>query len=182
MKNEPIPKVGMRNIKTACATALCVLIYYFFDRNPTFACIGSIFGMGTDLQSSKQHGGNRLFGTVIGGALGMALFRFYLLFYPEGGRSLLLAVLVFAGTVLLIILCQIFWKGGVQPGGVMLCILLFNTPVDSYIGYALNRILDTAVGVIIALIVNSAFPGGFKFRFHSDPECESQPNSQETSS
>ena len=42
MKNEPIPKVGMRNIKTACATALCVLIYYFFDRNPTFACIGSI--------------------------------------------------------------------------------------------------------------------------------------------
>lgn len=80
MKNEPIPKVGMRNIKTACATALCVLIYYFFDRNPTFACIGSIFGMGTDLQSSKQHGGNRLFGTVIGGALGMALFRFYLLF------------------------------------------------------------------------------------------------------
>ena len=100
----------------------------------------------------------------------MALFRFYLLFYPEGGRSLLLAVLVFAGTVLLIILCQIFWKGGVQPGGVMLCILLFNTPVDSYISYALNRILDTAVGVIIALIVNSAFPGGFKFRFHSDPE------------
>lgn len=176
MKNDPIPKVGMRNIKTACATALCVLIYYFFDRNPTFACIGAIFGMGTDLQTSKQHGGNRLFGTVIGGVLGMALFRFYLIFYPDGDRSLLLAALVFIGTVLLIILCQIFWKGGVQPGGVMLCILLFNTPVESYISYALNRILDTAVGVIIALVVNSAFPGGFKFKCFSpdNPDAGAQ--------
>ena len=183
MKNEPIPKVGMRNIKTACATALCVLIYYFFDRNPTFACIGSIFGMGTDLQSSKQHGGNRLFGTVIGGALGMALFSVLSAFFTRrGGRSLLLAVFGICRYRAAYHPCQIFWKGGVQPGGVMLCILLFNTPVDSYISYALNRILDTAVGVIIALIVNSAFPGGFKFRFHSDPECESQPNSQETSS
>lgn len=174
MKNEPVPKIGMRNLKTAFATALCALIYYFLDRNPTFACIGSIFGMGTDLQSSKQHGGNRLFGTMIGGVLGMALFRLYLIFYPNGGRSLLLAALVFVGTVMLIILCQIFWKGGVQPGGVMLCILLFNTPVDSYISYALNRILDTAIGVIIALIVNSAFPGGFKFKWKhsSDSECE----------
>lgn len=164
MENNQMPKVGMRNIKTACAATLCVLVYYFLGRNPTFACIGAIFGMGSDLQSSKQHGGNRLFGTVIGGVLGMALFRFYLIFYPDGGRSLLQAALVFIGTVLLIILCQIFWKGGVQPGGVMLCILLFNTPVDSYITYALNRIFDTAVGVIVALAVNSAFPGGFTLK------------------
>lgn len=164
MENNQMPKVGMRNIKTACAATLCALVYYFLGRNPTFACIGAIFGMGSDLQSSKQHGGNRLFGTVIGGVLGMALFRFYLIFYPDGGRSLLQAALVFTGTVLLIILCQIFWKGGVQPGGVMLCILLFNTPVDSYITYALNRIFDTAVGVIVALAVNSAFPGGFTLK------------------
>ena len=37
--------------------------------------------------------------------------------------------------------------GGVQPGGVVLCILLFNTPVDTYISYALNRIFDTGVGM-----------------------------------
>ena len=92
----------MRNIKTAIAAALCALVYYFFDRSPAFACIGAIFGMGSDLSNSKLHGGNRLFGTVIGGFLGMALFRFYLIFYPEGGRSLLLVALVFVGTVLLI--------------------------------------------------------------------------------
>ena len=159
------PKIGMRNIKTALAAALCALIYYFLDRSPAFACIGAIFGMGSDLENSKLHGGNRLFGTAIGGLLGMALFRVYLLFYPQGGHTLLLVPLVFVGTVALILLCQIFWVGGVQPGGVVLCIILFNTPVESYVTYALNRIFDTGIGVIMALVVNSVFPGGFTFQF-----------------
>ena len=160
-----LPKIGMRNIKTALAAALCAFIYYFLDRSPAFACIGAIFGMGSDLENSKLHGGNRLFGTAIGGLLGMALFRIYLIFYPEGGHTLLLVPLVFIGTVALILLCQIFWVGGVQPGGVVLCIILFNTPVESYITYARNRIFDTGIGVIMALVVNSVFPGGFTFRF-----------------
>ena len=162
---RPFPKIGMRNIKTALAAALCALIYYFLDRSPAFACIGAIFGMGSDLENSKLHGGNRLFGTVIGGLLGMALFRIYLIFYPNGGHTLLLVPLVFVGTVALILLCQIFWVGGVQPGGVVLCIILFSTPVESYVTYALNRIFDTGIGVIMALVVNSVFPGGFTFRF-----------------
>lgn len=160
-----LPKIGMRNIKTALAATLCALVYYFWDRSPAFACIGAIFGMGSDLENSKLHGGNRLFGTAIGGLLGMALFRIYLIFYPEGGHTLLLVPLVFVGTVALILLCQLFWVGGVQPGGVVLCIILFNTPVESYVTYALNRIFDTGIGVIMALVVNSVFPGGFTFQF-----------------
>ena len=142
------PTVGMRTIKTATAAALCALIYYFLDRSPAFACIGAIFGLGTNMEHSKLNGGNRLFGTAIGGVIGMVMFRIYLIFHPEGGRSLLLVVLVFIGTILLIVLCQVFWVGGVQPGGVVLCILLFNTPVDTYISYALNRIFDTGGGAV----------------------------------
>ncbi len=153
-----LPTVGMRNLKTALAAALCALAYYFLDRSPAFACIGAIFGMGVDMEDSRRNGGNRLFGTVIGGVLGMVLFRIYLLVHPNGGYSLLLVPLVFAGTVLLIVLCQIFWVGGVQPGGVVLCLLLFNTPVESYISYAVNRIVDTAVGVLVALLINALIP------------------------
>ncbi|WP_455580879.1 FUSC family protein [Dysosmobacter sp.] len=152
------PTVGMRTIKTAAAAAICALIYHFFDRSPAFACIGAIFGLGFNMESSKLNGGNRLFGTIIGGVIGMALYRVHLFFYPDGGRSLLLVPLVFLGTILLIVLCQVFWVGGVQPGGVVLCILLFNTPADSYISYALNRIFDTGVGVIVALFINRYFP------------------------
>ena len=164
-KRPALPRIGMRNLKTAFAAALCAFVYYFLDRSPAFACIGAIFGMGSDLASSKQHGGNRLFGTLIGGLLGMALFWVYVQIHPNGEDSLLLVLLTFVGVIVLIWLCQVFWVGGVQPGGVVLCIILFNTPVESYVSYALNRIFDTAVGVVAALAINSLFPGGFTFSF-----------------
>ena len=151
--------VGMRNVKTALAATLCALLYIPFKRNPTFACIGAIFGMGSDMGNSWLNGGNRLFGTIIGGFIGMALFRVYLCFYPEAGIHLLLYPLLFVGVVMLIVASQVFrWPGAVQPGGVVLCIILFNTPVDTYVSYSLNRMLDTGIGVVIALAVNLLLP------------------------
>ena len=151
--------VGMRNIKTALAAMLCALIYFLIDRNPTFACIGAIFGMGGNTEQSKLGGGNRFFGTIIGGVLGMLFFSIYIHVYPEGGRKPLMLLFVFIGVVLLIILSQLInWPGAIQPGGVMLCIILFNTPVETYVSYSLNRIIDTGIGVVIAIIVNWLLP------------------------
>ena len=154
IKPVKIPGVGMRNVKTALAAAFCALAYYFVGRSPAFACIGAIFGMGSDMEDSRKNGGNRLFGTLIGGLLGMLLFRIYLIFKPDGAYTLWLVPLTFIGTVILIVLCQMVWVGGVQPGGVVLCILLFNSPTDTYITYAMNRILDTGIGVLAAIFVN----------------------------
>ena len=152
--------IGLRNLKTALSASLCALIYHFFlsERNPTFACIGAIFGMGANMDHSKLHGGNRLFGTIIGGLLGMGLFRIYLIFYPDGENRLLLVPLLFVGVIILILLAQTFWVGAVQPGGVVLCIVLFNTPVDTYVSYALDRMFDTGLGVVIALLINHLLP------------------------
>ncbi len=151
--------VGQRNIKTAIAATLCALLYYLVDRNPTFACIGAIFGLGSDMSNSRLNGGNRFFGTLFGGVLGMLLFRIYICFYPQAGHHPLLLVLLFIGVVILILVSQVCkWPGAVQPGGVVLCILLFNTPVDTYISYSVARIIDTGLGVIVALAVNWLLP------------------------
>ena len=151
--------IGQRNIKSAIAATLCAMLYFAIGRNPTFACIGAIFGMGSDMDNSRLHGGNRFFGTIIGGVLGMLLFRLYICFYPEGGYSFLLLVLLFIGVVLLILMSQIFhWPGAVQPGGVVLCIILFNTPVETYISYSVARMIDTGVGVALSLLINYLFP------------------------
>ena len=80
---------------------------------------------------------------------------------PDGAYTLWLVPLTFIGTVILIVLCQMVWVGGVQPGGVVLCILLFNTPVESYVSYALYRILDTTIGVLVAWAVSYVFPRGW---------------------
>ena len=158
IKPVKIPGVGMRNVKTALAAAFCALAYYFVGRSPAFACIGAIFGMGSDMEDSRKNGGNRLFGTLIGGLLGMLLFRIYLIFKPDGAYTLWLVPLTFIGTVILIVLRQMVWVGGVQPGGVVLCIVLFSTPIDTYVSYSLNRIFGTGVGVIEAFAVNDFLP------------------------
>lgn len=158
--------VGLRNIKTALAATICALLYFPFDRNPTFACIGAIFGMGSDMGNSRLNGGNRLFGTIIGGLLGMLLFRVYIIFYPEGGHHLLILGLLFVGVILLVMSSLwVRWPGAIQPGGVVLCIILFNTPVDTYISYSLNRMLDTGIGVIVALLLNYLLPRERIFRW-----------------
>ena len=77
---------------------------------------------------------------------------------PWAAYSLALVPLLFVGVVILILLSQKLWVGAVQPGGVVLCIVLFNTPVDTYISYALNRMFDTAVGVAMALLINHFLP------------------------
>ena len=130
-----LPHIGLRNLKSAFSAALCAGIYYLIDRNPTFACIGAVYGMGNDMGHSWQQGGNRLIGTIIGGFLGMGLFWCYLL------------------------LAQMFrWPTAVQPGSVVLCIILFNTPTDTYVSYALNRMVDTGVGVLMSMLINYLFP------------------------
>ena len=172
--------VGWRTIKTAVSAMLVAIVYCLIGRNPAFACIGVIFGMGVDMQDSIKNGGNRLFGTLIGGLLSIVVFWIYLLFYPQGGHSVFLAVLLGFATVVLILLCQYFWPGGVQPGGVVLCIVLFSTPIESYVSYALNRILDTAIGVIVALLVNYFLPRArvvaFLWRAAGSPKVENGKN------
>ena len=42
---------------------------------------------------------------------------------------------------------------------VVLCIVLFSTPIETYMSYALNRIFDTAIGVIAALLVRPSVWG-----------------------
>ena len=108
--------VGWRNIKTSITAMLVAIVYCLIGRNPAFACIGVIFGLGYDMEDSIKNGGNRLFGTLIGGLLSIVVFRFYLIFFPQGGHTVFLAVLLGFAIVILILLCSYFWPGGVQRG------------------------------------------------------------------
>lgn len=156
--HAPIPGLGLRSMKTALAAVLTALLYAFLpNSNPTFACIGAIFGMGADMEDSRRNGGNRFFGTIIGGFIGLGLYWLEHRIFPEGNYWLRLP-LVFLGIVIMITVCVLFrWPGGVQPGGVVLCIILFNTPAH-HIDYAINRMIDTGVGVVISLLVNYLLP------------------------
>lgn len=152
--NKKIFGIGMRNIKTAISATLCVLLYEIIDRNPTFACIGAVFGMDNSIPSSLRTGGNRLIGTIIGGFTGMAFFTVSLMLpFPKVTQ----VILIFVGISFLIYMSQLLnCANAIQAGAVVFFIVMLNTPEDLYFSYAINRMIDTAVGVIISIAINWA--------------------------
>ncbi len=145
-------RIGMRNIKTALSATFCAVIYLLIDRNPTFACIGSVFGMDNSLTASLRTGGNRLAGTIIGGLIGMLFFYLTTIIPLHKTAEILL---LFLGVMLLVYLSQLLcFAGAIQAGAVVFFIVMLNTPQDQYVSYALNRMLDTGVGVSMSILFN----------------------------
>lgn len=165
-----VPKIGMRNLKTAIAGTLCALIYALVDRNPTFACMSSVFAMNTNLQSSWKTGGNRLWGTIIGGFTGMLFFYLFKHFPPVFSQYEILSesFFLFTGIIVMILISQFFRvNDSIPSGSVVFYIVMLLTPDDQYITYALNRMLDTGFGVFMSILVNIAMPRELFERFMS---------------
>lgn len=144
--------IGMRNIKTALSATLCVVLYEIINRNATFACIGAVFGMDNSIPSSLRTGGNRLIGTIIGGFIGMAFFTLSLMLpMPKVTH----VVLIFIGISFLIYMSKLLnCANAIQAGAVVFFIVMLNTPEDLYFSYAINRIIDTAFGVTMSIVIN----------------------------
>lgn len=150
-RNFKLPHFGLRGIKTVISSTLCVILYSFIERNATFACIGAVFGMESDGEHPWKSGGNRLVGTIVGGFLGMGLF--YLQSFSSS--KLYQIFLLCVGIALLIYISKLFnFTGAIQGGAVVFYIVMLNTPQNQYITYALNRMIDTAVGVSISVGIN----------------------------
>ena len=151
----------MRNLKTAIAATLCALIYAIVDRNPTFACMSAVFAMNTNLKSSFKTGGNRLFGTIIGGFTGMLFFYLFKqcpLLFPCS-KLFSESIFLFTGIIVMILISQFFGvNDSIPSGSVVFYIVMLLTPDQDYITYPLNRMLDTGIGVMMSILVNIALP------------------------
>lgn len=139
-------KIGLRNIKTALSVFLCIILFDLFNRQyPFYACIAAISCMKENPSSTKDAGVYRLIGTCIGAFTGVI---FYLYFSHS-------AIFCGVGIVIVIYLCNLFEQ---QNSVIISCIVfvaimtnLKGMPSDQY---AINRVLDTFIGILIAVSVD----------------------------
>ena len=63
------PPIGKRVYKTCLSVLIVALVYHYVlgGRNPCFACIGAVYGMGSSFKEGFQHGFNRFIGTLLVG-------------------------------------------------------------------------------------------------------------------
>ena len=158
------PKVGMRVVKTVIVATMVSVIYGLSGRNPCFACIGAVFGMGSAVRDGLKFGGNRFIGTFIGGLLAIP---FYWLIHLSGW-PIPKWVWISIGLFLVLYISQIFdAHGAIHPGSVVFFVVIDTIIPERYISYTIARIIDTGIGVAVALAVNALFPNKKKVQ---DPD------------
>lgn len=139
-------KVGMRNIKTAISVSISILIARALKMEyPFYTAIASIITMQGSVETSFIVGRNRMIGTLLGAFVGFICASI------RPGEPLIAG----AGIVLVIYLCNIVnRKESSSIAGVVFCAIMLNLKGGSVLFYSINRILDTFVGIAVAVIVN----------------------------
>ncbi|SET01986.1 Uncharacterized membrane protein YgaE, UPF0421/DUF939 family [Natronincola peptidivorans] len=138
-------KIGLRTIKTGIAVTLSLLVSNILGiESPFYAAIAAIIVMQPTVSDSWKIGVNRLLGTMIGAAVGVAFVSI------SPGNPLLGGV----GVIVLILATnKLNWKESISMGGVVFVGIFINAE-GGYLNYALHRLLDTSVGIIVAVVVN----------------------------
>ena len=156
MKHLPkLPQPGLRIIKTALAVLCTLLLYEVIGRSGTaLAAFAAVVCMQDSLDHSIKGGVNRILGTALGGLFGVM----FTAATPLSRYVVVWAVAVSAVLVLLMYLCNLISKPEsiVISSVVYLLIVIdvrLQVPIHPF-SYALDRVLDTAIGVVIAVLVN----------------------------
>ena len=153
LKKLELPKVGHRNMKTALAVFICMVLFEILDRESGFfACIAAVVCMKDTVENSYSIGKDRLMGTLTGGIIGILLLL--LINYSPLTYSFK-SVITSIGIVVSIYISTILKRPSAVTTScvVILSIICNHSPNDS-IAYAMLRIIDTFLGVVIAILIN----------------------------
>lgn len=153
-----LPKIGLRNIKTAISVFICILVFELIGRhNPLFACIAAVVCMQSTIENSIKFGVNRIVGTVIGGIIGIL---FLIIGINISNRFLYLAF-VSSGIIFVIYINNLIKKSGAVAIScvVFLAILIYTNSyeaasLNNALSYSINRIIDTIFGIVVSVIIN----------------------------
>ncbi len=144
--NIKFKKIGMRNIKTAIAVCISILISEILNMEyPFYAAIASVISMQGSVEGSLKAGKNRMVGTSIGAFVGFIFSSIM------PGNILFIGI----GIVCVIYLCNLFnIKEASSIGCIVFCAIMINLKESNPLFYSINRLLDTFVGIIVSIVVN----------------------------
>ncbi len=152
-----MPKIGMRLIKTALAVFLCFIIYQIRGEGiPFYSAIAAVLCMQREIEDSKEKGKSRMLATLIGGIAGMGIL--YLFKYYGIDATSWLCYLLVSVSLIPLIYTTVLLK---QPDCayiscvVFLCICISHGNDADPFAFALNRMLDTWIGILVAIGVNA---------------------------
>ena len=164
-----LPRIGMRVVKTAISVVLSYSLFVPFgllyrhelggvlgQMGPLYACIACIICTQSTIGQTVQQGISRLIGVAVGGALGTATLLLGPALDHPWVKAPVLGLVCVAGVWLCLLLKR---PAACGMACILPCVILITgvTGVTRYY-YAAARIIETVVGLLIALGVNAALP------------------------
>jgi len=137
--------IGWRIIKTGIAVALCIWIAQLLRfEYPFYSAIAAVIAMQATIEGSLKTGIHRMKGTIVGAVTGYA-FALVMVKNPWWtGLGLI---------VTMTILKFMKWQDAMSIASIVFIAISVNLTGNS-LDYSLNRIVDTALGIIVAYLVN----------------------------
>ncbi len=158
-------KIGMRMVKTSLAVTISYIIYIpillhtelpIYSNGPFYACAAAAICMQSSVGASVKQGIARLVGTFIGGAIALLSL---LILDQLGNHEVLIAALLGVGVIIVLWCCNALkMPSACTVSVIVLCVVFLKYSGPERYLFALARIIETAVGVLVALAVNLILP------------------------
>lgn len=146
-------RIGMRTIKSSLAVMLCILLFHFTNRGePMIAALSAVFSLRQDLPTTLSFGKSRILGNIIGGSTAIA----YFFIQNQFNQSFLIELLFVPLAVAFVIVLSdgINNHAGIISGVSTLLLITLSASGDESLSFALQRVLDTFLGTMIAVGLN----------------------------
>jgi Predicted membrane protein len=157
MKKVIFPKIGLRMVKSVLAVFICFMIDSLRSGSvPFYSAIAAILCMQPDVHGSKKVAINRTIGTLIGGFYGMLAIMIFKQFNLYS--NLYLEYTVVSITILPLIYITVLLK---KHKATYITCVVYLSVVISHAGdvspylFAMNRIVDTLIGIFVSLGINA---------------------------
>ncbi|MBB6715765.1 FUSC family protein [Clostridium gasigenes] len=148
MSDFKLPRIGLRNIKTAISVCICLIL---FSKDPFFAAIASIMCMQDTVEHSLKIATNRVVGTLLGGLLGLIFLYLTRWLHAETFTPYITSI----GVVIAIYLCNLLKRPAASAMSSLVLIAIMIAPATSnpFI-YASKRTIETIFGITVSILVN----------------------------
>lgn len=151
-----LPRVGLRMIKTSLAVCICFLIYYLRGEEgvPVFSTIAAIICMQPQVENSRQAAFNRIVGTLVG-AIFAILIVYLVREIPWYYRLFRYVVISFTIIPVMYVTVLLKKTGATALSGIVLLSICLSNAGQPPIVDAVNRSVETIIGILVSLGVNS---------------------------
>ncbi|MDR0884894.1 MAG: FUSC family protein [Clostridiales Family XIII bacterium] len=150
--------IGMRNVKTALAVGVCLVIYYLAEKqglannsDAFLACVAAIICMQDSVKNSITMGISRLIGTFFGVVIGVIILHIDVAF----SNDILHIVLIGFGIMVII---AIFNEFKIPKAIVISCVVFLmmtlTPPSAGPFVTGFQRLFNTVIAIVVAVAIN----------------------------